>query len=221
MSIFDKWAWIKRNWTYILEESNELDLVFVGGTALNLVLFKEYRASEDIDLYDSKAKNIGTSHEKECIDKLTKRLTEKGFGIKSKDERSFFVGPNIKVEVFNDGTSFTKIEKRIIDKMDVLTFDMGTYAKMKMNALLCRSIYDARDLVDLFVIKKQAGVAASFPDLDCDMIKNSFDERLNEIKKTKKADLLLFQTEDQINALPYKEFEEYKRWLYERLSGFR
>lgn len=35
MSLFDKWSWIKRNWTYILEEASKLDLVFVGGTALN------------------------------------------------------------------------------------------------------------------------------------------------------------------------------------------
>ena len=221
MSIFDKWAWIKRNWTYILEDAHELDLVFVGGTALNLVLFKEYRASEDVDLYDPQAKNIGTSHEKECVEKLANRLTEKGFETRSKDARSFFIGPNIKVEVFNDGTSFTKIEKRTIDQMEVLTFDLDTCAKMKMKALLCRSVYDARDLVDLFVIKKQAGIDATFPNLDCDIIENSFDERLNEIRRTKKADLLIFQTGDQIDALPYKEFEEYKGWLYDWLSGFR
>ena len=60
MSVFDKWAWIKRNWTYIIEEASDLNLVFVGGTALNLVLFNEYRASEDIDLYDPHAGSIGT-----------------------------------------------------------------------------------------------------------------------------------------------------------------
>jgi predicted nucleotidyltransferase component of viral defense system len=58
MAIFDKWAWIKRNWTYIIEEACQLDLIFVGGTALNLVIFSEYRASEDIDLYDTKAESI-------------------------------------------------------------------------------------------------------------------------------------------------------------------
>jgi len=45
MSVFTKWAWIKRNWTYIIEEAYQLDLVFVGGTALNLAIFNEYRAS--------------------------------------------------------------------------------------------------------------------------------------------------------------------------------
>jgi len=60
MSVFDKWAWIKRNWTYIIEEASNLDLVFVGGTALNVALFDEYRASEDIDLYDPNASSIGT-----------------------------------------------------------------------------------------------------------------------------------------------------------------
>ena len=52
MSIFNKWTWIKRNWLYVLEEASDLGLVFVGGTALNLAIFDEYRASEDIDLYD-------------------------------------------------------------------------------------------------------------------------------------------------------------------------
>jgi len=58
MSLFDKWNWIKRNWTYILEEASKQDLVFVGGTALNLAIFKEYRASEDIDLYDPYAHDL-------------------------------------------------------------------------------------------------------------------------------------------------------------------
>jgi len=72
MSVFEKWTWIKRNWTYILEEASKLDLVFVGGTALNLAIFKEYRASEDIDLYDPYSETIGTAHETERIKKLAK-----------------------------------------------------------------------------------------------------------------------------------------------------
>ena len=59
MSVFEKWTWIKRNWMYILEEATKLDLVFVGGTALNIAIFKEYRASEDIDLYDPTQKPLG------------------------------------------------------------------------------------------------------------------------------------------------------------------
>ena len=221
MSVFEKWLWIKRNWLYVMEEASDLGLVFVGGTALSLVLFKEYRASEDIDLYDPHSKAVGTAHEKELMEKLANRLNEKGFEIRSMDERSFYIGPNIKVEVFNDGTSFKKIEKRTVDQTDVLTFDLKTYADMKMAALLCRSVYDARDLVDLFMIKKQAGITASFPKLECDMIENSFNERLKDIKKTKKEDLLIFQTDEQIENLPYEEFEKFKRWLYEWLSGFR
>ena len=120
MSVFEKWTWIKRNWTYILEEASKLDLVFVGGTALNLAIFKEYRASEDIDLYDPYSKTIGTAHEEESIKKLAKNLTRKGFEIKSRDERALWVGPNIKIEVFNDGTPFTKIEKKTFDQTEVL-----------------------------------------------------------------------------------------------------
>ena len=41
MSIFDKWTWIKRNWTYIIEEATKMELVFVGGTSLNLAIFEE------------------------------------------------------------------------------------------------------------------------------------------------------------------------------------
>ncbi|MCX6665742.1 MAG: nucleotidyl transferase AbiEii/AbiGii toxin family protein [Euryarchaeota archaeon] len=37
--------------------------MFVGGTALNLAIFKEYRASDDIDLYDPYSKTIGIAHE--------------------------------------------------------------------------------------------------------------------------------------------------------------
>jgi hypothetical protein len=221
MSLFDKWAWIKRNWTYILEDASELGLVFVGGTPLNLVHFKEYRASEDIDLYDPEAGALGTKHEKECTDRLAKRLAEKGFEIKSKSGNSFLIGPNIKIEIFNDGTSFNKIEKIESSQIRILTFDMETLADMKMRALLCRSVFDARDLVDLFVIKKQTGIRASFPTYDCDTMENRFDERLSEIKTTGRKDLLVFQTSGQVDVLPYEEFEEYLRWLYEWLSGFR
>lgn len=221
MSIFNKWMWIKRNWQYILEEATDLGLVFVGGTVLNLVLFNEYRASEDIDLYDPNSENIGTKHEQECLEKLAKKLNDKGFEIKSKNERSFLIGPNIKVEIFNDGTAFKDIKERKIDGINVKTFDLVTHGKMKMNALLCRTIYDPKDLVDLYIIKKQGKVNFTFPTIECDVIENKFSERLNEIKKTKKEDFLIFQTDKQIEDLIYAEFEEFKRWLYEWLSRFR
>ena len=210
MSVFDKWTWIKRNWIYIVEEASKLDLVFVGGTALNLAIFKEYRASEDIDLYDPHSKTIGSAHEEESIKNLAKSLAEKGFEIKAKDKRAIWLGPNIKIEVFNDGTPFTKIETKTLDQTQVLLLDRKTYAEMKMNALLCRSFYDARDLVDLFIIKKETEVAFSFPKSECDVIENSYNERLNDIKKTKKEDILVFQTIEQVNNLPYNEFEKFK-----------
>lgn len=221
MPIFEKWDWIKRNWPYVVEEATGLGLVFVGGTALNLVLFEEYRASEDIDLYDPHAKTIGTGHEQECVRKLAKRLEEKGFVISSKNERAFWVGPNIKVEVFNDGTRFNRIQKGSVGQVDVLTFDTDTYARMKMAALLCRSFYDPRDLIDLFILKKRAGARLSFPEMECETIENNFSGRLKDIKNTGKDDLLPFQSGEQIDALPYEEFKEFKRWLHEWLSGFR
>jgi predicted nucleotidyltransferase component of viral defense system len=221
MSIFEKWAWIKRNWMYILEEASRLNLVFVGGTALNLAIFKEYRASEDIDLYDPYSKTIGTAHEEESTINLSKNLIRKGFEIKSRNERAIFVGPNIKIEVFNDGTLFTKIEKKTYDQTEVLVFDIKTYAEMKIAALLCRSEYDARDLVDLFIIKKETEIALSFPKRECDVIENRFNERLMDIKKTRKEDLFLFQTIKQVDDLPYDEFEKFKGWIHDWLSRFR
>jgi predicted nucleotidyltransferase len=129
MSIFEKWAWIKRNWTYILEEASNLNLVFVGGTILNLALFKEYRASEDIDLYDPYSNTIGTVHEEENIANLAERLARKGFKIKSRSKRAIFAGPNIKIEVFNDGTPFSNIQKKIFEQTTVLLFDIKTLQK--------------------------------------------------------------------------------------------
>jgi predicted nucleotidyltransferase component of viral defense system len=221
MSVFEKWTWIKRNWTYILEEATTLDLVFVGGTALNLALFKEYRASEDIDLYDPYSTTMGTAHEEEQITKLAKNLTRKGFEIKSKDKRALWVGPNIKIEAFNDATPFTNIEKKTIEQTEILLFNIKTYADMKMTALLCRSLYDARDVVDLFIIKKETDLELSFPKRECEMIENSFNERLEDIKKTKKEDLFIFQTMKQVNDLPYEEFKKFRWWLDDWLSGFR
>ena len=220
MSVFEKWTWIKLNWTYILEDASKLDLVFVGGTALNLAIFKEYRASEDIDLYDPYSKTIGTAHEEKSIKNLEKSLAKKGFEIESRDKRALWVGPNIKIEVFNDGTPFKKIEKKTIDQTEVLLFDRKTYAEMKMKALLCRELYDARDLVDLFIIKKEAKIKLSFPKYECEVIKNSLNERLKDIKETKKEDLLTFQTIKQIDDIPYDEFEKFKWWLYDWLSRF-
>ena len=56
----------------------------------------------------------------------------------------------------------------------------------KWTCIKRRSFYDARDLVDLFIIKKETKIALSFPKLDCQIIKNSYNERLKEIKETKK-----------------------------------
>lgn len=195
--------------------------MFVGGTAFNLALFKEYRASEDIDLYDPYPKTLGAAHEKESAVHLAESLAKKGFKIKSTGERAFFVGPNIKIEVFNDGTPFTSIEKKTCRQTEVLVFDMQTYAEMKTAALLCRTVYDARDLVDIFVITKETKIARSFPSRECDVIENRFQERLKDINNTTKEDLLLFQTMTQVDDLPYDEFEKFKGGIYDWLSGFR
>jgi hypothetical protein len=92
---------------------------------------------------------------------------------------------------------------------------------MKLTALLCRTNFDARDLVDLFIIRKQTGITFSFPNRDCDVIEHRFNERLDEINITTMQNLLVFQTMEQIEMLPYHEFEEFKRWIHDWLSGFR
>lgn len=221
MSVFDKWRWIKRNWIYILEEAYQLNLVFVGGTALNLSLFNEYRASEDIDLYDPKANSIGTMHEEEMTTKLMQRLKKKGFEIKSRNNHTLYVGPNIKIDVFNNGTSYNSIEKKTVNQTEIYHFDIQTYADMKINSLLCRSFYDPRDLVDLFIMKKETKCSFSFPKQDCDVIEQDYDDRLKEVKNTTKKDLLVFQTRKQIDELPYETFDEFRRWTYDWLSEFR
>ncbi len=221
--IFEKWVWIKRNWLYILEEAEHLDLVFVGGTALNLVLFEEYRASEDIDLYNPNSKGIDNPKGKDEQDlalELSKKLAAKGFEIKSINGRSVYLGPNIKVEIFNDGTAFKKIEKRRTKGTRFSLFDLASYAEMKITALLCRTHYDARDLVDVFVIHKKGNIRLSFPRRECETIEKEFSRRVQEIRQTKKSDLLLFQSKEQLEALPFNEFEIFKRWLVDWLSGF-
>ncbi|MBI5228135.1 nucleotidyl transferase AbiEii/AbiGii toxin family protein [Candidatus Micrarchaeota archaeon] len=221
MNIFEKWSWIKRNWPYIIEEADKLGLVFVGGTALSLILFEEYRASEDIDLYNPNSKGIDNPNgksEEELIIQLSDKLSKKGFDIKKIDGNSAYVGPNIKIEIFYDGTPFQKIERVKMSDIKVPVFDIGTYAKMKMAALLCRTIYDPRDLVDVFIIQKNTKLP--FPDRDCSIIENSLEERIKEISKTRKEDLALFQSKEQIDSLPYPDFEKFKRWLVEWLSGF-
>lgn len=220
MSVFEKWKWIKRNWLYIIEEAYQLDLVFVGGTAINLAIFNEFRASEDIDLYDPNANNIGTMHEEETTKQLARRLKKKGFEIKSRNKHTLYVGPNIKIDVFNNGTSYNSIEKKTVNQTDIYHFDIQTYADMKMNSLLCRSFYDARDLVDLFIIKKESKCRFSFPKQDCDVIEQKYDGRLKEIKNTTKEDLLVFQTRKQIDELPYSKFDEFRRWIYDWLHEF-
>ena len=220
MSIFDKWVWIKRNWEYIIEEATKLNLVFIGGTALNLVIFNEYRASEDIDLYDPHSDTISSTHEKESLVQLAIILEKKGFKIKSQNDRELFIGPNIKIEVFNDGTSFNKIEKILCNQTEVLTFDIKTMTAMKTTALLCRSMYDARDLVDLFFLLKNSDATLSFPTRDCEVINNYYNERLQDIKSTSKEDLYYFQTIKQVEDLPYEEFEKFKRSTYDWLSRF-
>jgi len=220
MAVFDKWAWIKRNWIYIIEEAYQLNLVFVGGTALNLVLFKEYRASEDIDLYDPNAKNIGSSHEEEMIEKLYEKLIKKGFEIKSKDKHTLFIGPNIRIDVFNNATAYNSIKQKTLNQTKILIFDLQTIADMKMSSLLCRTIYDPRDLVDLYIIKKETKSKLSFPKKECKIIEQEYKNRLKDIKNTTKKDLQIFQTKKQIEELPYEDFEKFRSWIYEWLSEF-
>ncbi|MDO8554401.1 MAG: nucleotidyl transferase AbiEii/AbiGii toxin family protein [Candidatus Micrarchaeota archaeon] len=223
MAIFTKWGWIKKNWSYVLEEADKLSLVFVGGTSLNLVMFDEYRASEDIDLYNPDSKGIDNPNsrsEEDLVKKLSVALSNKGFEIKKVEERLFYIGPNIKVEIFNDGTAFEKIEKVNLNGIMVPIFDMKTYAKMKLAALLCRRFYDSRDLVDVFMLHTKGNIKLSFPIRECEIIEKFLEERIEDIKNTKREHLLLFQDAQQIDVLPYAEFEKFKRWLVDWLSRF-
>jgi hypothetical protein len=164
---------------------------------------------------------LGTSHEEHIATLLAQRLSSKGFTITPMNPRMFHIGPNIKIEIFNDGTRYTNINRRTIDKTEILLFDISTYVEMKLTALLCRTNFDARDLVDLFIIKKQTGMTFSFPNRDCDVIEHGFSERLEDIRTTTKQNLLVFQTLGQIEALPYFEFEKFTGWIHDWLSGFQ
>jgi len=223
MDIFGKWDWIKQNWPYVVEEIDGLGLVFVGGTALNLVFFDEYRASEDIDLYNPDSKgpdNPNGKDESETSKILSGILSDKGFKIAENKQNYFYIGPNIKVEIFNDGTTFGGIERKKIENIKVPVFDLQTYMQMKMAALLCRTVYDSRDLVDIFTMNKTGGIKIAFPDRECETIENNLSERISEIDKTSEDDLLLFQSRKQIDALPFDEFIEFKRWFVDWLSEF-
>lgn len=209
---------------YIVEEAEKLGLVFVGGTALNLVLFNEYRASEDIDFYNPDSKSVENPDGREehaLAEQLGKRLAKKGFDIPSTEGRITYIGPSIKIEIFNDGTAFKKIEKRKIEGTTISLFNPPTYAEMKMTALLCRTHYDPRDLVDVFVIHRKGRIKPAFPRRECEIIEKYVSQRLQEIQRTKKADLLLFQSREQIDALPYNKFEKFKGWFIDWLSEFR
>lgn len=122
--------------------------------------------------------------------------------------------------MFNDGTSFNTIEKKLISQTEVLIFDIKTMIVMKKTALLCRSLYDARDLVDLYTLIKHSNESLSFPTQDCEIINRYYNERLQEIKSTRKKDLYFFQTIKQVEDLPYNEFEKFKESTYEWLSRF-
>jgi len=223
MDIFTKWSWIKRNWIEIVSEASLMDLVFVGGTSLNIVAFDEYRASEDIDLYNPNSKGLDNPNgksEAELAKILAKKLFEKGFEIKNTEEKSFCIGPNIKVEIFHDATSFKKIKKIPIESHSINVFENSTYAEMKMAALLCRTIYDSRDLVDIYVLQERGKIHLPIPDRECEVMEHTLGKRIEEIRKTKMQDLLLFQSREQIGALPFDRFNEFKRGLVERLSGF-
>ncbi len=188
MAIFEKWSWIKQNWHHIVEEAEQLGLVFVGGTALNLVLFGEYRASEDIDLYNPDSKgpdNPKGRSESDLLVDLSKRLFEKGFEVKKQKERYLLVGPAVKIDIFHDGTVYRKIEKRKIDGTSVLLFDLQSYADMKMAALLCRTNYDARDVVDLYVLNSKADTNWRFQNTSVRLSTNAFQfgSRRSQIQK--------------------------------------
>ena len=95
MDIFTRWNWIKRNWQYVLGEAQHLGLVFVGGTAINLVIFDEYRASEDIDLYNPDSKgpdNPNGKSEEELAKILSELLAKKDLKSRTQKAGCFISG---------------------------------------------------------------------------------------------------------------------------------
>jgi hypothetical protein len=73
MSIFEKWAWIKRNWLYVIEEATKLNLVFVGGTALNLAFFHERL----LEISKTKKEDLLIFQTREQVDRLPYDAFEK------------------------------------------------------------------------------------------------------------------------------------------------
>ena len=81
MPIFERWAWIKRNWTYIIEEASKLN------QCLSEETIKEYRRSPDIDFYDPCPKTIQTHTKRNALE-TWQRDGRKALQTKSRSQKA-------------------------------------------------------------------------------------------------------------------------------------
>ena len=133
---------------------NNIDVIFIGGTALN-AFYLDYRYSEDLDL------GYGKENRKPDIEAL---LEKNGYLVERTDfdfrDVISLEGVSIKMDVIEYKKKYTGFEERSIGDTKVRTLTMGEFAIGKMISFFTREDLAgmARDGYDLFSIEKEYGM---------------------------------------------------------------
>ncbi len=127
------------------------DIVFIGGTALN-VFYLDYRYSEDLDI-GYLQKNV-----KSDIEEL---LREKGYSIERTNFKFRDVltleGTSLKMDIIEYKIKFGSIEEKLLGQTKVKTLSLEEFAVEKTISFFSRENTDslARDAYDLFSISRK------------------------------------------------------------------
>lgn len=136
----------------LLFNSDISDIVFIGGTALN-VFYLDYRYSEDLDIGYIQ-KNV-----KSDIEEL---LKEKGYSIERTNFKFRDVltleGTSLKMDVIEYNLKFGSFEEKLLGQTKVKTLSLEEFAVEKTISFFSRENTDslARDAYDLLAISRKA-----------------------------------------------------------------
>jgi predicted nucleotidyltransferase component of viral defense system len=132
---------------------NNIDVVFIGGTALN-TFYVDYRYSEDLDLGYLK------DNKKSVIEKL---LQEHGYDIQRTDFKHRDIisleGVSIKMDVIEFKKKYNGFAERMIGGVNLRTLTLEEFAVEKMISFFTReeAAGMARDGYDLYALEKTYG----------------------------------------------------------------
>ena len=159
------------------------NLILAGGTALALFYLK-HRISVDLDFVPIEGTDVSVKEKlKGCLTKIGYRTAVGAF------KNQFiiqFEDTSIKIEIFEPEARIKKVEEHTFSGAKIKVASIGEILKMKIAAY--RNRREARDLFDIFCIRKRDGDAPT-------VVKKLISE-VGEVKNIYEIDSTAFNSDD-------------------------